>query len=61
MKISRSREKPGDDAVDMINRFNILVESGLQLKFSRQMGEGTSRQSSQEGEDGCPQPLFIPV
>ncbi|XP_070056687.1 uncharacterized protein [Nicotiana tomentosiformis] len=39
--VARSKKKTGADEISMINGFNILVESGLQLTVPRQMGEGS--------------------
>lgn len=46
---SRSRERQVDDTVNIINGFNILTESRLQLTVQRQIEEGPSRQRSNIG------------
>lgn len=59
--IARSKEKAREDSISIINGFNILAESGLQLINPRQLGEGSNRHRGQAGEEGYSQALFIPV
>ncbi|XP_070049132.1 uncharacterized protein [Nicotiana tomentosiformis] len=42
--VARSRERQPVNAVNVLNGFNLLTESKLQLAMPRQMEEGTSRQ-----------------
>ncbi|XP_019256569.1 PREDICTED: uncharacterized protein LOC109235000 [Nicotiana attenuata] len=57
---ARSRERQSVDVVNVLNGFNLLTESELQLAMPRQMEEGTSRQQGNNGQEGTMQPLFIP-
>nr|XP_009591529.1 uncharacterized protein LOC104088537 [Nicotiana tomentosiformis] len=58
--VARSRERQPVNAVNVLNGFNLLTESKLQLAMPRQMEEGTSRQRGNNGQEGTMQPLFIP-
>ncbi|XP_070053974.1 uncharacterized protein [Nicotiana tomentosiformis] len=58
---ARSRERQPVNVVNVLNCFNLLTESKLQLAMPRQMEEGTSRQQGNNGQEGTMQPLFISV
>ncbi|XP_019250907.1 PREDICTED: uncharacterized protein LOC109229810 [Nicotiana attenuata] len=59
--IARNKEKMEEDAINTLNGFNILAESGLQLLQLNQLREGSSRQRRQEEVEGGSHGIFIPV
>ncbi|XP_019260265.1 PREDICTED: uncharacterized protein LOC109238288 [Nicotiana attenuata] len=58
---ARSRERQPADVVNVIDGFNLLAESKLQLAMPRQIEGGIGRQQGDTGQEGTLQPLFIPV
>ncbi|XP_019265727.1 PREDICTED: uncharacterized protein LOC109243273 [Nicotiana attenuata] len=58
--ITRSRERQSTDVVSVINGFNLLAESNLQLVMPRQIEGGAGRQQGDTGQEDTLQPLFIP-
>ncbi|XP_019250862.1 PREDICTED: uncharacterized protein LOC109229762 [Nicotiana attenuata] len=58
--VAKSREKPENGTINMINGFNILAETSLQLAYNRAIDEGTSKQRSNEEVGAGDQNLFFP-